>query len=127
MYVAYGQYSEIVIVRYMDYSIINVAAVNAFDFCIGSDVEEKYAMDSFTVNLIKTEILSLQPCTDTLLCKYFPNVRRQLILYHMRRGNYKIVSYDTVCMEMNGELVVYNQRLADLIEELLDNHESSAK
>ena len=127
MYVAYAQRSsEIVIVRHMDYSIIRAAAMNAFDFCVGGSVEEKCALDSFTVNLIKTEILSLQFRPDT--CSYdSPDVRRQIILYNMKRGNYKIVSYDTIRMEMNGEMVVYNQRLADLIEELLGNHESATK
>jgi hypothetical protein len=110
----------------MSYDIIRVVAMYGYNFC-GKSVDEKICLDSTINAQIKSEILSLQFCPDTVTCKYFPDVRRQIILRNRKNGSYKIVSYDTVCMEMNGELVDYNQRLADLIEELLDNHGSSAK
>ena len=113
-------YTQIVEVRYMDYNMETPTKLAAYDITC-YEFDKIVLKDTFSYNFVSKCFSNLQYYCDTCIT-VFPDVRRQIILIN-EKEYYKILSYDQSSMELNGQPVIFDKQLYNIIEDIIIKHE----
>jgi hypothetical protein len=116
-------HSQVVILKYMDYSILTSIKVRGYNF-YQQEIKTIVFTDSISFNEIDNHFVKLQYCDTCSI--HFPDVRRQIIIQYSDES-YKTLSYDMFYMELNGKTVVFDKQLYDMIENTILQYEKKNK
>ena len=108
----------------MDYNILTSIKIRGYSFCMQETTPIIFT-DTASFNEIDNYFSKLQYSCDTCAIR-FPDVRRQIIILYPDES-YKVLSYDKFSMELNGESVIFDKKLYNIIESAIFRNEKNQR